>query len=272
VGRADDAAASGIRREVPVALFLGGLDPSGGAGVLRDAVVASGLGAHPMAVPMAETVQNGVSCGAVLPPAASPSERMALLAPHLRGNWGVKLSMFHSGAPLRDVLATVRGLAPAAAIWDPVAAPSCGPALHAPESLREAAAMMAGCGWVVSPNLPEAAALAGMPGSPPEDTAVKLLDMGFAGVWMRMGHLPGENVRDLWCDGGGLRWLEARRRLHGDPRGTGCTATAAWLALSLCGLGPEEAAEGAVGYIRDAWAGLHLPGGAGRPTFPPRLA
>jgi hydroxymethylpyrimidine/phosphomethylpyrimidine kinase len=247
------------------------MDPSGGAGVLRDAVVVSGLGVHPMAVPMAETVQNGIGCGAILPPAVPPKERIASLAPHLCGNWGVKLSMFCGVGPLRDALEQARALGPAAAVWDPVAAPSVGAGLHGPESLVEAAGLLSGWGWVASPNLHEAVAITGMPGAPHEDVAKKLLDMGFAGVWMRMGHCQGATVRDLWCDTGGVRWLEPRPRLAGDPRGTGCTATAAWLALRLRGLGPADAAAGAIGLVRDAWAGLHLPGGAGRPTFPPRV-
>jgi hydroxymethylpyrimidine/phosphomethylpyrimidine kinase len=248
---------------------MGGLDPSGGAGVLRDAVVAAGLGVHPMAVPLAETVQSGMGCEAILPPAVPPAARLASIAPHLRGAWGVKVSMFSGCGALREVAPMLRALGPAAAIWDPVAAPSSGVPLHGPESLREAAGLLSGGGWVASPNLGEARLMAGMPGAPLEDVAERLLRMGFLGAWIRTGHGVGGTVRDLWCDGGGPRWLAPRPRLAGDPRGTGCTATAAWLALRLKGAGPAEAAEGAVDYIRRAWAGLHSPGGAGRPTFPP---
>jgi hydroxymethylpyrimidine/phosphomethylpyrimidine kinase len=247
------------------------VDPSGGAGVLRDTAVAADMGVHPMAVPLAETVQNGDACGAVLPPAVPPAERLASLMPHLRGRWGAKISMFCCLGALREVAPTLRALAPAAAIWDTVMAPSSGAPLHGPESMREAAGLLSGGGWVVSPNIPEARAIAGLPEAPLEDVAESLLGMGFLGVWLRGGHGGGEDVRDLWCDGGGPRWLGPRRRLPGCPRGTGCTATAAWLALRLRGAGPVEAAEGAVDYIREAWGGLHLPGGAGRPTFPPKV-
>jgi hydroxymethylpyrimidine/phosphomethylpyrimidine kinase len=263
--------AGGGQGEVPVALFLGGLDPSGGAGILRDTVVAAGMGVHPMAVPLAETVQNGVGCGAVLPPAVPPLERLASLRPHLRGTWGAKVSMFSDCGVLRQVVPLLRALGSVAAIWDPVMAPSSGAPLHRQESMSEAVGLLSGGGWVISPNLPEARAIAGLPAAPLEGVAERLLGMGFHGVWLRGGHGEGESVRDLWCDGGGPRWLEPRPRLPGDPRGTGCTATAAWLALRLSGMGPAEAAEGAIDYIRKAWAGLHLPGGAGRPTFPPRV-
>ena len=263
--------ADGARSEVSVALFMGGLDPSGGAGVLRDAVVASGLGVHPMAVPLAETIQNGFACDAVLPPAADPLERLDSIAPHLAGRWGVKVSMFQNSGLLRAILPRIRALAPTAAIWDTILAPTAGAGLHGRDALVEAAEMLSGDGWVVSPNLPEARLLADMPDAPLESVADCLLELGFAGVWIRGGHGSGWTVRDLWCDSGGSAWLEPHPRLAGDPRGTGCTATAAWLAMRLNGAGPAEAAKGAAAYVRKAWAGLHFPGGAGRPTFPPRV-
>ncbi|MDR2697955.1 MAG: bifunctional hydroxymethylpyrimidine kinase/phosphomethylpyrimidine kinase, partial [Holophagales bacterium] len=78
-------------------------------------------------------------------------------------------------------------------------------------------------------------------------------------------------VKDLWCDGNGPKWLTPYDRLDGDPRGTGCAATAAWLALRLSGMEPISAAEAAIQYIRSAWNYLHIPGGVGRLTFPPRV-
>jgi hydroxymethylpyrimidine/phosphomethylpyrimidine kinase len=224
-----------------------------------------------MAVPLAETVQSGLGCDAILPPAAPPLERLDSLAPHLRGGWGAKMSMFFDCGALRGVVPRIQGLAPIAAIWDPVMAPSSGVPLHDKESMGEAVGLLSGGGWVMSPNLHEARAIAGLPAAPLEAVAERLLAMGFQGVWIRGGHGGGEDVRDLWCDGGGPVWLAPRRRLAGDPRGTGCTATAAWLALRLGGMGAVQAAEGAIDYVRKAWAGLHLPGDVGRPTFPPRV-
>jgi hydroxymethylpyrimidine/phosphomethylpyrimidine kinase len=256
---------------VPVALFLGGLDPSGGAGILRDSMVASDFGIHTMAVPMAETVQNGFECREISPPAIDPAQRLYALKPHLCGNWGVKLSMFHDCSHLQSVLPLINQLGPSASIWDPIMSPTNGAALHCPTSIREAADMLSSKSWAAAPNIPEARMIANMSHEPIEAVAKKIFEMGFQSVWIRGGHSDGETVQDLWCDRDGAKWLAPNARLDGDPRGTGCTASAAWLAYRLTGMEPINAAEAAVQYIRKAWNNLHTPGKAGRPTFPPRI-
>jgi hydroxymethylpyrimidine/phosphomethylpyrimidine kinase len=257
--------------DVPVALFLGGMDPSGGAGVLRDALVASDLGVYPMVVPMAQTLQNGFHCQEITMPSVNPQKALDCLKPHLGKKWGVKLSMFRDGSLLRDALSCIHQLKPLAAIWDPVIAPSSGVGLHSVASIMEALTMLSGNSWVVSPNIPEARSLAGLPDAPLEDVAKKILDLGIQSVWLRGGHCTGDTVQDLWCDSLGNKWLTRYNRLDGEPRGTGCTVTSAWLALRLRGMEPIHAAESAVQYIRKAWSGLILPGAFGRPTFPPRV-
>jgi hydroxymethylpyrimidine/phosphomethylpyrimidine kinase len=112
--------------------------------------------------------------------------------------------------------------------------------------------------------------IADMPQEPIEAVAKKIFDMGFQSVWIRGGHSSGKTVQDLWCDKDGPKWLAPHPRLDGDPRGTGCTATAAWLAFRLTGMPPFDAAGAAVQYVRKAWGNLHMPGKAGRATFPPR--
>jgi len=262
---------SASHREFPVALFLGGLDPSGGAGILRDVAVASGLGVHSMAIPTAETIQNGIECAEILPPSLVPTKRLDLLKPHLRGKWGVKLSMFHNCSLLRDVLPKIHHLAPLAAIWDPIIAPTNGVGLHDPKALKEIIALLANKNWIISPNIPEARLLADLPHALPENAAEKIMDMGIQNVWIRSGHADGKTLQDLWCDANGHKWLTPYDRLNGDPRGTGCTVTSAWLAFRLIGMEPINAAETAIQYIRKAWNYLHVPGGAGRLTFPPRV-
>lgn len=256
--------------EAPVALFLGGFDPSSGAGVLRDALVASDLGIYPMAVPLAETVQNGAECAEIAPPGFSPMKRLESLRLHLAGTWGAKLSMFHDLSHLEAALNLIQELGPDAAIWDPVASPTSGARLHGADTIKKALRLLSFGAWLVSPNIPEARALADMPDGPLEAVAKKIMDMGAQNVWIRGGHTCSETVQDLWADGSGLEWLAPCSRLDGDPRGTGCAATSAWLSYRLKGLGGASAAEAAVSYVRSAWGRLCRPGGAGRAAFPPR--
>lgn len=256
---------------VPAALCLGGLDPSGGAGILRDAMTLSALGVHPMALCTAETVQNGLECLAIRAP-RDPLPALEALAPHLGGAWGVKLGLCALDAPALGALASsLEARSPLARVWDPILAPTSGVGLHEARGLRDMAAILLGAGpWVVSPNLPEASALSGLPqDAPPPDLARPLLDLGASAVWLKGGHgAPGE-VEDFWITPGGARSLGRFPRLEGDRRGTGCTLASAWLGYRLKGLAGPEAAVAAAAWLRRRWFPGARPGGAGRPVFAP---
>lgn len=256
----------------PVALCLGGFDPSAGAGVLRDALTLQALGVHPMAVPTAETIQNGRACLEITAPGAATQRRVEALKVHLSGHWGVKLGLcaMEEGA-LRNLLDAVESCAPRVRLWDPILAPTSGVGLHDADTLRRlAAVVLRRPGWVVCPNRPEAAALAGIdPGADPRALARPWLDRGAEAVWLKGGHVEGETVEDLWVRPEGVEGLGAHPRLPGDRRGTGCTLGSAWLGFRLHGLGPEAAARRAAAWLRARWPRAFAPGGAGRPLFAP---
>lgn len=260
----------------PVALCLGGMDPSGGAGLLRDALTLAELDCQPMAVSLAETLQNGLGCTRIEPPAMDPVQRLETLAPHLCGPWGVKLSLCAvDPAVFRRLCATLTHLAPPLRIWDPILAPSAGVGLHDGDALRRMAAdLLPMGGWVVCPNRGEAAAFAGLApeairGASAEALAAPWLAAGAAGVWLKGGHVAGEQVQDLWITAAAVQPLELARRLPGERRGTGCLLAATWLGLRLHGVPPAEAAILAARRLRERWERASAPGQAGRWQFWP---
>jgi len=260
----------------PLALCLGGLDPSGGAGILRDALTLAELGCQPMAVSLAETLQNGLTCTRIESPALDPVICLENLAPHLAGRWGVKFSLCAlDGATFRRLCATLRHLAPPLRIWDPILAPSAGVGLHNGGDLRRMAAeILPMGGWVVSPNRGEAAAFAGMApeailGASPESLAAPWLETGAAAVWLKGGHGGGDEIQDFWITREGLQALERVPRLPGERRGTGCLLSATWLGLRLLGEGDVQAAIGSARSLRDRWPLAYSPGAVGRPMFMP---
>lgn len=264
---------SASERAVPVALCLGGLDPSAGAGILRDALTLWELGVHPMAVPTAETVQNGSACSKITAPSLSPRERLDCLRPHLQGLWGVKLGLCAlSLDELQSVVSLLADLDPICRIWDPIQAPTSGVGLHDAPGLRRMAKTLLGRGsWVVSPNRPEAAAFGDLrQEASPEELARPYLELGACAVWLKGGHGAGE-VEDHWVDSDGATSLGGRPRLPGDRRGTGCTLASAWLGFRLRGARDISAAREACAWMQDRWVCAARPGGAGRPSFAPRL-
>ena len=260
----------------PVALCLGGMDPSAGAGLLRDALVLAELGCQPMAVSLAETVQNGLACSRIAPPDLDPVQRVETLAPHLAGRWGLKLSLCaQEPKDFRRLCATLRHLAPPVRIWDPILAPSAGVGLHDGGDLRRMAAdLLPMGGWVVSPNRGEAAAFSGLPpeairSAAPEALAEAWLEAGAAAVWLKGGHAAGNQVQDFWITREGIQALDTAPRLPGERRGTGCFLSAAWLGLRLLGLDDLSAAREAARRLRSRWDRAFAPGGVGRPLFAP---
>lgn len=260
----------------PLALCLGGMDPSAGAGLLRDVLALSELGCQPMAVSLAETLQNGLACTRIEPPAMDPVLRVETLAPHLAGRWGVKLSLCALEAKdFRRLCATLRHLAPPIRIWDPILAPSAGVGLHDGEDLRRMAAdLLPMGGWVVSPNRGEAAAFAGLPPEAIQTASVEVLaapwlEAGAAAVWLKGGHATGELVQDAWITTEGIHLLETAPRLPGERRGTGCLLSATWLGLRLLGSNDRQAAVEAARRLRARWDRAYSPGGVGRPMFAP---
>jgi hydroxymethylpyrimidine/phosphomethylpyrimidine kinase len=123
-------------------------------------------------------------------------------------------------------------------------------------------------GWVVSPNLPEAGALAGA-GADPAALARPFLELGAVAVWLKGGHGDGDTVEDLWITPGRVFSLGRSPRLPGERRGTGCTLASAWLAWRLRGQDGPEAARSAARFLRGRWEPPLRPGGFGRPCFAP---
>ena len=260
----------------PLALCLGGVDPSAGAGLLRDVMTLSALGVYPMAVSTAETLQNGLACQRIEAPSMDPVIRVENLGPHLLGSWGVKLGLCALDEPtFRRLGATLHALHPTYSIWDPILAPSTGVGLHDGTDLRRMGDTLLKNGdWVVSPNRGEGAAAAGLPpdqiqSADPRALAEPWLSRGARAVWLKGGHVTGDEVQDLWITNSGITALPASPRLPGQRRGTGCTLAATWLGLRLLGLDDLPAAAEATLRLRNNWDRAFAPGGIGRPAFAP---
>lgn len=259
----------------PLALCLGGLDPSAGAGLVRDAITLATFGVHPMLVSTGETLQNGEACHRIVAPAIDPGDQVECLRPHLHGNWGMKLGLCAlEPETLGAIFRALEGATPVARIWDPILAPTSGVGLHTEGSLLDlAGVVLSAPGWVVTPNHLEAAAFAGLPSSSdPRALAEPWLRAGAGAVWLKGGHGEGGLVEDFWIDAHGSQSLGGNARLPGERRGTGCTVASAWLGLRLRGAEPADAAREAIRWLREGWASAFVPGAFGRPVFAPGRA
>jgi hydroxymethylpyrimidine/phosphomethylpyrimidine kinase len=231
----------------PLVIVVGGIDPSGGAGLLRDAATATARGARPHAIGTAWTVQgDGVHRVEPREPAAVRSALAGAIAA-LRPA-AVKIGMAVGPA---TAAALLEGLADYAGpiVVDPVLATSRGGALWEGEPrallplLRratlvtpnavEAGALVAGGAELETIATPDAAEAAGR----------RLVERdGLRAVLVKGGHLGGTEpaVTDVLVSAAGARRASHARVPGPTPRGTGC-ALATAIALEL-GRGRELAA------------------------------
>lgn len=221
------------------ALTIAGVDPSGGAGILADLKAFSALGAYGCAVVAALTAQNTRAVtGIHLPPTDFVRQQLDTLFDDVRID-AAKVGMLGSAAVTRTVAdALARRPAPWLVV-DPVMIAKSGDALLAPDAasmLREALIPLA---HVITPNLPEAAALAdtGHPESVRDMYRVAeklrrlLPDDARRYVLLKGGHLPGDELMDLLFDGDQMLELPGQRVATKNTHGTGCTYSAAIAAL-----------------------------------------
>jgi hydroxymethylpyrimidine/phosphomethylpyrimidine kinase len=210
----------------PAILCIGGLDPSGSAGLLADAEAVRQSGGRPLAVATAWTIQTRRGVRDFHP------VRTPLILAQLEALFddeapsAVKLGML-GRAEVALALARFlqRRLGHRPLVVDPVLRASRGGPLFRGD--REAYAALFRLSTALTPNLTEAAALLDWKTGVTWDRATmaraarELLALGPRAVLLKGGHLPGRRSDDLLYDARGARWLEGAR-LDRTARGTGC--------------------------------------------------
>lgn len=212
----------------PEIVLVGGVDPGGGAGVLRDLLAAIELGARATVVPTCITDQDATRVSSV-EPRESTRVRQSLgrtLAAVQRPVQVVKIGMVATAEIARSVVDALGHFA-GPVVYDPVLRASSGGALY--DGDRAAVIALARRVTLLTPNLGEAAWLldrpvTDVPGA--ESAARELVALGVPAVLVKGGHLAGD-ATDVLLDGDRHRLLSNPRIPGPSPRGTGCALATA---------------------------------------------
>jgi hydroxymethylpyrimidine/phosphomethylpyrimidine kinase len=240
------------------ALSIAGSDPSGGAGIQADLRAFAAYGCHGMAVPVALTAQSALRVtGARGLDAPFVLEQIAVLladAPPA----AAKTGMLFDAATVRAV-ADAWGRARAIPlVVDPVLVATSGARLLAPEAEGELVRSILPLADLATPNVLEAAALAGVAvgdAASAVQAGRRILELGPGAVLVKGGHLGGAEAVDVLVVRGTLEpALFARPRISPGRRfhGAGCALSAAITAGLARGLGLRAAVEVAVRYVHAA--------------------
>jgi hydroxymethylpyrimidine/phosphomethylpyrimidine kinase len=237
-------------------LSVGGLDPSGHAGVLADARVFQKYHIPYRAVLTAVTAQSEKKFLGWRPVAVDLF-RKQLSA--VEGKvFGVKIGMIATPHHARILSKWLQKIKPRHVLWDPVLQSSTGARLLQARRWGPALQGLLECTHVFTPNLPEAEWILGKKISNLKEMEIaaerlhQLAKKGKRCVLLKGGHLPRpssrENVTDIYFNGVNLKRISARA-VSGERRGTGCTLGAAMLAELFRGRGGLDAARRAKRYV-----------------------
>lgn len=243
-------------------LSIAGSDPSGGAGIQADLKTFSARGVYGMAVVTALTAQNtqGVDGVHAVPPDFVARQIRTIFA-DIRVD-AVKIGMIADAAiaeAVADALSPHSGIP---LVLDPVMIAKGGAPLLAPDAVEVLARRLLPMASLVTPNLPEAAALLGEPVAGTRTAMVaqaqRLLGPGTLAVLVKGGHLGGDDSPDVLATQGGFLWFEGTRIATRNTHGTGCTLSSALAAELARGALPEQAVAAAKRYLAGAIASADL--------------
>ncbi len=241
-------ASHGRARRRPRVLAVGGLDPSGGAGLVADLEALSAVGASGWAVATALTAQGPRGAHGFEP--ASEAMLVAQIEALLEGRErprAVKSGMLATATIVRALAARLgdRPLARLPLIVDPVLLASSGAPLldTGGAAVAEVLAPLLARARLVTPNLSELAALTGDDVSTDAAAIRSARRLPSRAVLVKGGHRPGDPV-DLLVEGARVTRFSGRRR-RGSSRGTGCRLASAIAGLLARGADLESAVRGA---------------------------
>ncbi|MEO0623284.1 MAG: bifunctional hydroxymethylpyrimidine kinase/phosphomethylpyrimidine kinase [Pseudomonadota bacterium] len=223
----------------PVALSIAGSDPSGGAGIQADLKTFSALGVYGASAITLLTAQNtrGVQAVEVLSPGIVEAQIASVLEDLDVG--AIKIGALGNAAVI-EAVAEALGRYAGPVVLDPVMVAKSGDPLLGSEAVEALRTRLLPLATVVTPNLPEAAALAGTAPAESAETAeaqaAAILSAGARAVLLKDGHAEGAETVDVLHQAG----AEAHRFSH--PRiatrnthGTGCTLSSAIAARMALG-------------------------------------
>ena len=226
---------------VPRALTIATSDSGGGAGIQADLKAFAAAGVHGSSVLVALTAQNTVGVTAIheLPPAFVRQQLDAVFADI--GVDAAKTGMLFSRV-LIETVAAYLAEQPVPLVVDPVMVASSGAQLLEDDAVAALIGLLFPLAAVVTPNLPEAKALAGGDGSRRE-LAERLHELGAAAVIVTGGH--GADAVDHLFDGSEHIEIPVERHDIAATHGAGCTHSATLTALLARGESLVDAARGA---------------------------
>jgi hydroxymethylpyrimidine/phosphomethylpyrimidine kinase len=242
----------------PVALTIAGSDCSGGAGIQADLKTFAALGVYGASVLTALTAQNtkGVTGIHFVPPAFVTAQIDAVFADLDVG--AVKIGMAAQLLTIEAIGSALQRCKPRHVVLDPVMVATSGDRLLPADAIEALRTNLIPRAAIITPNLPEAAALLNEPVASGEaeitNQGRRLLAMGCPAVLIKGGHGEGAESIDYLIDRDRVTALAAPRISTQNTHGTGCSLSSAIAAELAKGADLQTAVRTAKAWVSAAIA------------------
>jgi len=242
-------------------LTIAGSDSSGGAGIQGDLKTFSALGVYGASVITALTAQNTRGVAGVFD---IPADFVAAQIDAVFSDLAIaatKIGMLSRAETIEAVAAGLDRHAATNIVLDPVMVAASGDLLLRPDALATLKRLLIPRALLVTPNLPEAAALLGAPLAADEAEmraqGEAILALGCKAVLVKGGHGGGPQSVDILVDGGSVHRYVAHRFKTQNTHGTGCALSSAIAAGLAKDLPLADAVAAAKDFITGAIEAAH---------------
>jgi hydroxymethylpyrimidine/phosphomethylpyrimidine kinase len=243
---------------VPIALTIAGSDSSGGAGIQADLKTFAAFGVYGASVITALTAQNTRGVSGIHPvPTAFVTAQIDAVFDDLDVA-AVKIGMVAELSIIEAIASALAHRKPKHIVLDPVMVATSGDRLQSTEAVSALRERLIPKASLITPNLPEAAALLDESVAS-DETAIasqgkRLLAMGAQAVLIKGGHGQGTESIDYLFTSGDVLALRAPRIATRNTHGTGCSLSSAIAASLAKGETLEQAVRNAKAWITEAIA------------------
>ena len=240
------------------ALTIAGSDSCGGAGIQADIKTMTMNGVYAMSAITALTAQNTLGVRAIQE--ATPEflqQQIDAVFEDIRPD-AVKIGMVASSELIRVIADRLRYYEAKNVVVDPVMVATSGSSLMKTDAVQILCRELLPLAAVVTPNIPEAQVLAGIPIESKEamrKAAEIIGDTYGCAVLLKGGHSIND-ANDLLYIQGKYQWFEGKRIDNPNTHGTGCTLSSAIAASLAKGYELEESVKRAKEYISGALAAM----------------
>ncbi|MCG9647591.1 bifunctional hydroxymethylpyrimidine kinase/phosphomethylpyrimidine kinase [Vibrio brasiliensis] len=216
----------------PIVLTIAGSDSGGGAGIQADIKAISATGSYACSVITAVTSQNTLGVSAIHPiPVEHIESQLDSVFTDLNVV-AVKVGMLADADIIAMVARKIRQYKPKYLVVDPVMVATSGDPLLAQSAVATLKEQLLPLADLVTPNLPESAALVGGEIPQNEQQMAEMVEslraLGAKAVLLKGGHLDEvENSSDLLIEQQSYDLLSAKRIKTTNTHGTGCTLSSA---------------------------------------------